>query len=69
MQWCAGGQDVIFGCASEETELRHASHTLDGNSFEEEIDRRAGRTLNHGRKNGDLWRLPPEHAGVCSHQG
>ena len=31
----------MFGCASEETALRSASHTLDGNSFKEEIDRRA----------------------------
>ena len=34
----AGGQDIMFGCASEETEVRHASHTLDGKSVEEEID-------------------------------
>ena len=31
----------MFGCAINETELRHASHTPDGNSFEEEIERRA----------------------------
>ena len=37
----AGDQDIMFGCASEENELRHASRTPDGNSFEEEIDRRA----------------------------
>ena len=37
----AGGQDIMFGCASEETELRHASHTPDGNSFEEAFDRLA----------------------------
>ena len=37
----AGAQDVMFGCESEDTELCHASHTLDGNSFEEERERLA----------------------------
>ena len=37
----AGAQDIMFGGVSEQIGLRHASHTPDGNSFEEEIDRRA----------------------------
>ena len=31
----------MFGCASDEIEVRHASHTLDGNSSGEELDLRA----------------------------
>ena len=37
----AGVQDVMFGCVSEQIGLRQASHTPDGNSLEEEIDRLA----------------------------
>ena len=37
----AGAQDIMFGCVSEQVGLRHVSHTPDGNSFEEETDRRA----------------------------
>ena len=36
-----GGQHIKFGCASEETEDAMSSHTLDGNSFGDEIERRA----------------------------
>ena len=57
----------MFGCASEETELRHASHTPDGNSIEEEIDRRAGKKLNDWCKNGDLWWWRPD--GKTSRNG
>ena len=36
----AGGQDIMFGCACEETEFGHGPHTPDGNSFGEETERR-----------------------------
>ena len=48
----AGAQDIMFRCESEETELCHASHTLDGNSFEEEIGR-----------HGDMWCLRSSASG------
>ena len=35
----AGGQDIMCGCACEETQFRCASHTPDGNSFGEETER------------------------------
>ena len=66
----AGGPDIMFGRASEETELRHASRTPDGKSFEEEIDRRPGKKWNDGRKNGDLWWLRPRASrGFARRQG
>ena len=37
----AGGQGIMFGYASDKTEVRHACHTLDGTSFGEEMDRRS----------------------------
>ena len=46
----------MFGCASEETELRHPFHAPGGNPSGEEID---------VRKNGDLWWLRPD--GMTSH--
>ena len=42
--WMWAAQDIILGCESEEAELRHASHTADGNSLR--------RTLSEVRKNG-----------------
>ena len=34
----AGTQDIVFGCASVVIVPCHASHTPDGNSFEQEND-------------------------------
>ena len=65
----AGAQDIMFGCGSDETELCHASHTLDGYSlFEEEIDRNVRKEENDGRKNGDMWWLRLS-ASECAHAG
>ena len=55
----AGVQDIMCGYVSEEPDLCHVSHTPDGNSFEEEVDRRAGKKVNDGRKNGDMRWLRP----------
>ena len=45
----------MFGCARVEIDPRHASLTSDGNSFDQAIDRRAGKKVYDGRKNGDMW--------------
>ena len=58
-----GAQDMMVGCVSDETELCHASHTLDGYSLEEEIDRRVEKEENDGRKNADMWWLRPSASG------
>ena len=50
MQWMctsarmvdAGGQDIMFGCASEVTELRHASRTPDGKEREKKEREKRG---------------------------
>ena len=54
----AGGQDIMFGCASEETELRRASHLT---------ATRLRKELTDVRKNGGLWWLRPD--GKTSRNG
>ena len=47
----AGCQDIMFGCAGEETERRHAFPRL--------LATRLKKKLMNVRKNGDLWWLGP----------